>query len=70
MSKFKVILFLCLISFLSGCTHALHQYHAGDVEPFSKKSKTKKIVSQAEQFVVLGFVQQTDYVDQAFMRLQ
>ena len=64
------LIFLCtiLLFFLGGCTHTLHQYHVSDVEP--SNSDYKSISAYSEQFVVMGFVTDTDYVNHAFSKLQ
>ena len=62
---------LILLVFCSGCTHALHQYHAGDTEPFVRgKSNYKRIKSMGEQFAVMGFVTETNYVNAAYDELK
>ena len=53
-----------------GCTHALHQYHAGDLEPFDAKSDFQRVWAESEQFVFMGFVTETNYADEAFAQLQ
>ena len=56
---------------LGGCTHSVHQYHVSDVVRFSQSSTDHKRVSaSSEQFVVMGFVHDTDYVNRAFSKLQ
>jgi hypothetical protein len=55
---------------LTGCTHALHQYHVSDTVPVPDKSDYKRITSKAEQFTVLGFIYDTNYVDDAFRALK
>ena len=63
---------LILISLsLSACTHALHVYHVSDSEYLVKPHKSKKIIkSEASQNVILGFVQDTNYANQAFNKLR
>lgn len=56
------------MALLTGCSHALHIYQSGDVVPLKGK-EYRRIKSEAEQFVVLGFVTQTDYADQAYKDL-
>jgi glutamate synthase domain-containing protein 1 len=60
-----------LLSLTAGCTHAVHNYHVSDSRVnFAQSKNIQKISSQAEQLVILGFVGQTDYVNQAFQSLQ
>jgi hypothetical protein len=54
----------------AGCTHSLHQDHVSDFGQGVNFAKDKKIETQTEQFVVLGFVGQTNYLDQAYEQLQ
>ncbi len=72
------IIFLVVISlFFASCAHSVHQVQTSDFnvveEANSDKLVTKEsgkiIQAQAEQFVVLGFTQQTNYVNQAYDQL-
>ena len=59
-------LILILASFFTfACTHSVHLVHVGDFKPYQKITSGKRIEAQAEQFVVLGFTQETDYVNLA-----
>ena len=55
---------------LTGCMHSIHQVHVSDFEPFDKFESGNIVSAKTEQFVILGFVQQTDYVDKAYKALQ
>lgn len=55
---------------LSGCSHSVHQVHVSDFHPQAPLTAGELVKASAEQFVVLGFVGNTDYVDQAYGRLQ
>lgn len=61
---------ILLFVFLTSCSHSLHQYHIGEVVSIRKKYKLTQVDSTSEQFVFLGFVTQTDYVNEAFKKLQ
>lgn len=64
MNKCSLLLLSLLV--LSGCAHSVHQYSVN-----SSDSRSGKLVeANSEQFVVLGFVSDTKYVDQAFDRLK
>ena len=55
----------------TGCTHSLHLSHVSDFSPTYRKYEAGEAVkARAEQFTVLGFVSETNYVDQAFNDLQ
>ena len=62
----RALAFVLCLSSLVSCTYALHQVHEGDIERIPTGREFRRVKSQAEQFVVLGFVRQTDYVDKAF----
>ena len=57
------ILFILLISV--ACTHSVHLVHVGDFRPYQKMTSGKRIEAKAEQFVVMGVTQETDYVNLA-----
>jgi len=66
----KVVI-LGFIIFGFSCTHSLHVSHVSDFSPTYKSYEQGELVkARAEQFVVLGFAFDTDYVDQAYTRLQ
>lgn len=56
---------------LSACTSSLHVSHQGDFHPtYASYQKGEWIEASSEQFVIMGFVMQTDYVDQAVARFK
>lgn len=62
----KKFAFIAMCGIISSCAHSIHQVHTSD---FVKSSNGKVIQAKAEQFVILGFTKQTDYVDQAYASL-
>jgi len=63
---------LALSIVLVGCTHSIHVSHMSDVNsntPDSKNVEKHIIESRGEQTVVLGFVFDTDYVNEAYQGL-
>lgn len=65
----KALLLLSAATLLStGCTHALHQYQAGDVTGNIRSAR--KISALGEQNGFLGFRFNTDYVNTAWNELQ
>lgn len=67
--KFVAATFLLLG--LMGCTHSLHVAHVSDFGPtYQSYEKGKLIKAYQEQFVVMGFADNTNYVDQAYLELQ
>lgn len=59
----KIIL-LALFS-LVGCAHSVHQVHMGDFNPGKGLKAGKWIQAEAQQHTIMGFVKNTDYVNQA-----
>jgi hypothetical protein len=67
----KAFLFLLSASllFLAGCAHSIHQVYVSELQPYAKIENGDIVKSQTEQFVVMGFVFDTNYVDQAKSQL-
>lgn len=55
---------ICLLLLVS-CTHSIHQVHLSGHAPYSNKKTGKLIQGYGEQKAILGFVTDTDYVEQA-----
>ncbi len=66
----KGLLTLSLGFLLFGCSHALHLTNVSDIDIKVSKKNSVQIDSEGEQFVVLGFVQQTEFVNQAYHDLE
>jgi hypothetical protein len=60
---------LPLLLFSLGCAHSIHEVHVSDFNPPAKVQNGDIVKASTEQFVVLGFVTETDYVDQAKAQL-
>lgn len=67
--KRTIMLLALLVGQITACTHSIHQYHVSDFSPVNKK-KGKVVRASTEQFVILGFVTQTDYVEKTYNKLQ
>ncbi len=52
------------------CTYSVHQVPISDFRPYSDDSKGTPVEGRAKQFVVLGFVDETKFVDQAYLNIQ
>lgn len=66
----KIVLFLGIgmIIALTGCTHSVHQSHMGDFLP--RKQKGARFISvEAQRKVVLGFIFDTNFVEDARQQL-
>lgn len=64
----KKIVLLALL--LSGCTHSIHQVQVSDFQPYRAIERGDVVAASAEQFTVMGFTGETNYVDDAYQRLQ
>lgn len=54
---------------LTGCSFSIHEVHVSDFDGVPE-SGGKIIEAQAEQFTILGFKRETDYVDKAREELE
>lgn len=68
----RSLILFAMVVFSMGCTHALHQYHAGDGDDSASSSgrKNRTITSLGEQNGFLNFRFNTNYVDEAWQDLQ
>lgn len=65
MKAYKTFLGLFLISLLGGCAHSVHQVYLSDNRPYAPLDQGTVVKSQGEQFVIMGFTNNTNYIDQA-----
>jgi hypothetical protein len=56
--------------FLSSCTYSVHQVPLSDFKPYTPGNNGKPIEARGKQFVILGFANETNYVDNAYKQLQ
>lgn len=54
---------------LTSCAHSIHEVHTSDFMPATPIESGNIVKATSEQFVVMGFVDNTDYVDQAYKTL-
>jgi hypothetical protein len=66
---FKLFLALLPAAALSACAYSIHEAHVSDFHGSLPAASGRMVRGQADQFVILGFTQQTDYVNQALARL-
>ncbi len=67
----KTTQFLSLATlFLSSCAFSVHQYHVSDTVPGTTLENSVEINAHREKFIVMGFSNNTDYVDEAFASLK
>jgi hypothetical protein len=55
---------------MNSCAYSIHDVYVSDFHPYSALEKGEMVRAETEQFVVMGFVQDTDYVDRAYEKLQ
>lgn len=58
-------LFLTLCS----CAHSIHEVHTSDFLPAAPIESGDMVKVSSEQFVVMGFTKNTDYVNEAYQKL-
>lgn len=63
-------LLLCAVFMLNGCMHSVHHVHVSDFDPYGAVASGKFVEAKTEQFVVMGFVTESNYVDKAHRELQ
>ncbi|MNK08039.1 hypothetical protein D3C87_259630 [compost metagenome] len=63
------ILGLGLFLLLCSCAHSIHEVHTSDFRPAFPIESGKMIKASSEQFVIMGFVNDTNYVDNAYTKL-
>jgi hypothetical protein len=60
---------LIILVLLSACAHSIHQVHTSDFSPMAAIENGEMVKGNGEQFVIMGFVTETDYVNQAYQQL-
>jgi hypothetical protein len=72
MSRSRSLRALGLLLLAGGCAHSVHQYQVSDAGTanLQRAAKAQAITADGEQFVILGFTANTDYVEEAFERLR
>jgi hypothetical protein len=55
--------------FVGACSHSVHLVHTSDFAPNFKYDAYELVSVQADQFAVMGFVGNTDYVNVAYQEL-
>jgi hypothetical protein len=66
----KLFCFAILLLLSVGCAHSIHEVHTSDFLPSSDMSHGQMIKATSEQFVILGFTGNTDYVNEAYDKLK
>lgn len=66
----RVLFFNALLMISVGCTHSIHLVNVSDFSPtYREYNKGELVKAKAEQFTIMGFVDNTDYVNEAYGKL-
>lgn len=63
--RYALVAMLALLG--AGCTHSVHLVHVSDFTPYGNEGQ--KLLVKTERKVILGFGQDTAYVDDAYRKL-
>lgn len=63
------VLGLLLLLLLASCAHSIHEVHTSDFLPGTPIESGEMVSARSEQFVIMGFVGDTNYVDEAYQSL-
>ncbi len=66
---FPFLFFTFFLLTFSACTYSIHQVHVSDFQLYTPFEEGRIIKASSEQFVVLGFAYDTNYVDRAYRKL-
>lgn len=67
----KRLILLAAVPLFTACTSSIHVQHLSDFGPsYAAFQKGEWVTAESDQFVIMGFVTQTNYVDEAFKRLK
>jgi hypothetical protein len=53
----------------TGCTYSIHQVQVSDFQPYAPLERGDVVKGYGEQFVILGFTRETNYVDAAYKNI-
>ena len=59
-----------LVTLLAGCTHSVHINHTSDYRLSQPLKDYRRVQARADQTVFMGFVTQTEYVNEAYAALE
>lgn len=66
----KKIFILFGFFYCFSCTHSVHLVNFSDQRPYKNLKDSREIRAHSQQFSVLGFNQDTNYVEAAYTQLQ
>lgn len=62
-------LYLVIFLILGSCAHSIHNVHVSDFTPAKPIEAGDIVKAKSEQFVIMGFTNETLYVEQAYQKL-
>ena len=69
MSKMSLVFTAMILIMMNACAYSVHHIHTSEFKDIVSANESQQVVANTEQFVILGFVAQTDYVDKAYQQL-
>lgn len=63
------LFFVTALLALSGCAHSVHEVYVSDFGSYQKLEQGTMVKASAEQFTVMGFIRETNYIDEARRKL-
>lgn len=69
MKKLLRVLFFLPVFLLSQCAHSVHDVYVSSFDEYEDLKMAKLIEGRGEQFTILGFSTQTNYVEDAYQDL-
>ena len=69
MRKSLQIVLCAAVLLAAACTHSIHDVYVSSFDPYREYQNGKYIEARTEQHTILGFVRDTQYVDQAYADL-
>ncbi len=67
----NLIFSILILPILTSCAFSMHQVHVSDFQPYAPIEQGGEVVKAVgEQFVILWFTSETNYVNEAYAQLQ
>jgi|APSaa5957512535_1039671.scaffolds.fasta_scaffold19116_3 hypothetical protein len=65
--KIAALTLCCIL--ITGCGHSIHMVHVSGFNEMQLVDSKRQVEARAEQFVVMGFITQNNYVNQVYKQL-
>lgn len=67
----KIVNYILFVLLLSSCAHSVHLNYTSDFSPsFKNYTEGKMVHARSEQLVIMGMVGNTNYVEEAYQKIQ